>query len=327
MDELRRKPNSQRGLRYLTDAVRTSQTTDLDHAHQAALDAATVFRESGSRAGKFMAEFQASYADQLAHQLASCLTETRARVDPCGREITRGSVPSSLWKPRFAPGCRRIGSPARLQSLEARKVASLRLPRTPRNELPNRTLSVHGGHRNSLEIFIRWACSLLGRRLSPHARLRFYIGLDAVAEETEQWYLDAQILQEASRFIADDSDFELRAAELHRLANALVLTGDFQRRKRALRKPEPYFSALRTDREGEFLVESQISLAKLDLLRSRPDAAARRLEPLRGQNIAYRIEAWFSNIRAYSVSPTSHSAPPTQHVKNSATQSGSSTFP
>ncbi len=282
LDELRRKPNSQRGLRYLTDAVRTSQTTDLDHARQAALDAATAFRESGSRAGEFMAEFQASYADQLAHQLASCLTETRARDDP--RVVERYPWLRTQFALETSICTSLADESARLLASKALKLARLHHYGSLELRATNFLTELYQSMGDTATAW-RYSSDGLARYWAgdypPMRGYSLYIGLDAVAEETEQWYLDAQILQEASRFIADDSDFELRAAELHRLANALVLTGDFQAAEKSLEEARTLF--LRSadgSRKENFLVESQISLAKLDLLRSRPEAAARRLEPL-----------------------------------------------
>jgi CHAT domain-containing protein len=278
-------PAGLRAINALAEAVRTSQTADLDHVHKAAIDAATAFRQSGNRAGELMARFQASYADQLAHQLASCLSETRVRGDPLVVERypwlrTQFALESSVCTGLTDESARQLASDA-LEVARTHNYGSLELRATNfLTELYQYLGDTSTAWRYSADGLVRyWA--------GDYPRMRgysLYIGLDTVAEERQQWYLDAQILGEASRFIAGDPDFELRAIERHRLANAQAMTGDFQSARASLEEARLLFlrsaSGLRKD---NFELEAQIGLAKLDLFRSQPAAAVERLEPLAGR--------------------------------------------
>jgi tetratricopeptide (TPR) repeat protein len=82
LNELEQKPLSRTGVPYLTDSLRFNQIGDFDRARKSALDAANSFRKSRNHAGALIAEFESSYADQLAHQVSNCLAEARARADP-----------------------------------------------------------------------------------------------------------------------------------------------------------------------------------------------------------------------------------------------------
>jgi CHAT domain-containing protein len=89
-------------------------------------------------------------------------------------------------------------------------------------------------------------------------------------------------LEEAARFIADDPDFELRALQRYRLANAFAMIGDFSAAERTFTEARSLFlRSYEGTRKDNLEFEAQIGLAKLELLRSNPEMAIQRLEPLR----------------------------------------------
>jgi CHAT domain-containing protein len=130
---------------------------------------------------------------------------------------------------------------------------------------------------NGLDVFWRGDCpSMRGYSL--------YAGLDQVAEDTERWFLDVQLIEEALKLIDKDPDHELQAIEVHRLSNALVMIQDYAAAEQSLRQANVLASqSADGTRKVNLEFETEIGLAKVDLQRSAPEETIRRLEPLQKQ--------------------------------------------
>jgi len=283
LSELRQKPLSRAALPHLTESLRLSPVADLDRARQSAIDAEVAFHKSRNYAGELMAQFESSYADQLAHQVSNCLDEARSRGD---------SRLAERYPWLRAQLALEAAACTNLNDETARKLASealslAKLQHYPSLELRSLTflaaLYQYMGDTSSA-----WRYSTEGLAhywkgdYTATRGYSLYAGLDFVAEDTEEWSLDVQVLEEAARFIRDDPDLELRAMQRYRLANALAMTGDFSAAERTFTEARSLF--LHSDdgtRKNNFEFEAQIDLAKLELLRSRPENAIYRLEPFR----------------------------------------------
>jgi CHAT domain-containing protein/tetratricopeptide (TPR) repeat protein len=285
LEELESKPSSQMGLPFLTDSIKSSRTTDLDHTRKAALDAALWFRKSGNRAGELIALFESSYADQLSHEVTSCLAEAQERNDALvARRYpwlrTQFFLESAICTNLNDEHARDLASEAHalaklhhFPSLELRAITFLA------------SLYQYMGDTSSAW---RYSSEGLARYWEGDYPLMrgysLYAGLDVVAEETEQWFLDARIIQEASQLLSEDPDLELRAIEQLRLSNALAMTGDFAEAEKKLEQARALsVRSAGGARKDNLELEAQIALAKFELLRSEPAMVIHRLEPLRGK--------------------------------------------
>ena len=282
---LRNHPQSSRGLPALIDSIKTSRTADLDHARTAAIDAKLLFHNYGNRPGELLAEFESSYADQLTHQVSSCLNETKARNDPYVATrypwlLTQFSLEAAICLNLNDELARKLASDA---------VEHARLHHFPALELRSVTfLAFLYEYMGDTSSAWRYSTDGLARYWEgDYTAMRaysLYNGVDLVAEDTREWYLDAEVLREALHFIANDPDLEMRAMAQHRLATAFEMTGDYDSAERSLLEAHALF--LRSadgSRKNNLECEAKIGLAKLDLLRSQPDKAIHRLEALRAQ--------------------------------------------
>jgi CHAT domain-containing protein len=283
--DLDRRPLSRRGLPFLSDSLKTSQTADLDHARQAAITAAQLFRISGNRAGELMALFESSYADQLAHQVTPCLSESKVRNDTLVTQRYPWLHTQFLLE---SAACTNLND-ERARKLAYEALALAKLYHYPSLELRATTfLAALYQFMGNTALAWKYSTDGLVRYWEGDYPLMrgysLYAGLDLVAEEREQWFLDVQFIQQACKLIAEDPDLELRAIEQRRLSNALAMTGDFLAAKDSL--DEAHSLSLHSAdgaRKKNLEFEAQVSLAKLELLRSEPSTAIHRLEPLRGQ--------------------------------------------
>jgi len=283
--DLEHKPLSRRGLPFLAIALKTTQTTDLDHSREAATTAEALFHKSGNRAGELLARFESSYADQLAHQVTSCLSESNAGNDPL---VTKRYPWLETQFFLESAACTNLNDET-ARRLAARALLVAKQHHFPSLELRATTfLAALYQYMGDTPSAWRYSTEGLTRYWKgdyPVMRgYGLYAGLDLVAEEREQWFLDVHFLQEASRMIAEDPDLELRAIEQHRLSNALAMTGDFPAALAAL--DEAHALSLRSAdgaRKKNLEFETEVSLGKLELLRSDPSKTIKRLEPLRAQ--------------------------------------------
>jgi CHAT domain-containing protein len=283
--DLERKPFSRQGLPFLADALKTTQTTDLDHSREAAVNAEELFHKSVNRAGELLARFESSYADQLAHQVTPCLSESNVKNEPLLTLRYPWLQAQFLLE---SAACTNLNDET-ARKLAVRALALARLHHFPSLELRATTfLAALYQYMGDTASAWRYSTDGLARYWEgdyhPMRGYSLYAGLDLVAEDKEQWFLDVQLLEEASRLISEDPDLELRAVEQHHLSNAFAMTGDFRAALEALDKARA-LSLRSADgaRKKNFEFETQVSFANVELLRSQPSNAIHRLEPLRGQ--------------------------------------------
>ena len=278
-------PSSREGLFSLIDAIRSAKTTDLDHARQAAIHAAALFHRSGNQAGESLGRFEASYADQLAHESTRCLSEASA-----GNDIRVGRRYPWLHAQLLLESAACLN----LNTEEARRLASEALTSARLHHYPSLELRAIGSLANLYEYMgdTRSAWHFFAEGLhrywvGDYPLMRgysLYAGLDLIAEDTEQWFLDVQLIEEGIRFIAEDPDVDMRAMEQHRLSNAFLMTRDLSAAEQTLNEALTLSARSEAGTRKENLeFEAQVGLAKVELLRSQPGEAIRRLEVLRQQ--------------------------------------------
>ena len=281
--ELQRNPLSRTGLPQLVDAVKHNETSDYDNARQSAVDAASAFRAARMSSGEIMARFEASYADQLKYQISNCLTEARARGDPHSTDrypwlqaqLALEMAACTDWNDEAAP---KFSSEA-LSLAELHHYPSLALRATTFLA----TLYEDHGDASSAWRYASDGLAQFWEGDYPSMRgYSLYAGLDYVAEDEKEWSFDVQILEEAATLLGDDPDLEMRAMQRYRLANALVMTGDYSSAEHDFQEAETLFSRSgEGTRKNNLEFETQIGLAKLELLRFHPGRTIRRLEPLK----------------------------------------------
>ena len=283
--ELRARPQSLSALPDLIDSIQTSRTSDLDRARAAAEKAKLYFHRTGNQPGELLSDFESSYADQLAHQVTNCLSEARARNDPVVAQrypwiLIQFSLESAVCTDMNDEAARRLTSDA---------LTLARSHHYPALELRATTfLAALYEYMGDISSAWKYSADGLARFWGgDFAAMRgygVYSVLDSVAEDTEQWFLDAELLRQAYRFVAADPDLELRAMARHRLANALAMTGDLVGAEASLREAQALFlhSADGT-RKQNLECEAAIGLAKLELLGSHPQKAIQILAPLEAQ--------------------------------------------
>ena len=281
LNELEQKPLSREALPSLADSVKLVQTSDLDRARKSALDALGLFRASSSYAGEQIAVFELSYADQLTHRVSDCLTEARAGA---GQHLA-GRYPwieAQLTLEEAA--CTSLNDET-TRSLVAKALSLARLHHYPSLELRAVTF-LAGLYQYLGDTSSAWRYSAEGLDrywegdFTAMRGYSLFSALDFVAEDNEQWSLEVQILEQADKFIRDHPDLELRAIHQHRLANALAMAGNLAASERSLQEAHTLLlNSADGTRKNNFEFEAQIQLAKLELLRSRPESAIHRLEP------------------------------------------------
>jgi CHAT domain-containing protein/cytochrome c-type biogenesis protein CcmH/NrfG len=285
LEDLSRRSDAQEGLQMLDDFFRFEQTGDLDRAHKASVDAALAFHKVGNRPGELLAKFESSYADQLAHQVSSCRAEAHDRDDL--HILHRYPWLRTQFDLESAACLNLNDEAARDLSTEALSLA--RLHHYPTLELRATAflaeLYQYMGDTSSAWKYSTEGLARFWQGGYPSMRgYSLYVGVNMVSEDAELWHLDAQILEEAANYIANDPDLELRAMEKYRLANALAMAGDFTDADQTLQEARALFlHSPQGARKNNLEMEAQIVLARSDLLRSRPRMSIDRLEPLSGK--------------------------------------------
>ena len=281
--ELEQNPASREALTSLADSVETVETSDLDRARSSALHALRFFEASQSHAGAWFARFELSYADQLAHRASDCLAEARARADP--RRPERYPWLRAQLALETAACTDLSDETARDLASEALSLAKLH--HYPSLELRALTfLAALYQYLGDASSAWRYSAEGLDRYWQgDFSSMRGYslcAGLDFVAEDTQEWSLEVQVLKQADKFIGEQPDLGLRAMHQYRLANALAMAGDFYSAEQSLGNARTsLLASVDGARKNNLEFEAQIDLAKLDLLRSRPESAIGRLEPWR----------------------------------------------
>jgi CHAT domain-containing protein len=272
-------------IHLLAAALKASQGTDLDSARRLALKAARQFRREGSPVGEMRALFEGAYVDQLAHQAQRC--EAEANKLTTGRR-TRLYAWLQIQAMLEAATCASMSDEsARTLTKQALELATL-------HHYPNLQLRAKMLLSAFCDIMgdstIAWKYSsdgLLQYWTGDHPSMRgysFYAGLDEIAEERGQWFLDIALIREGIGMISHDSDTVLRAMEQQRLAQTLFVTGDLQGAETNFEIAQQLFhqSAI-GERRNNLEAESQIGLANIEVVRAEPQQAVTRLENVRSR--------------------------------------------
>ena len=274
---------SRTGLRLLVQAITTNRGTDLDRARQLALQAAEQFRATGNRPGEMRALFEASYSDQLMHQTRRCQEEAR-------NLLSKAQIGSYTW--------------LNIQGLlELATCGSMsdEIPRVQTSEaLALAIKHKYGGLHLRAIMLLASLYDIMGDRdaawryltyglntywagdYKPMRGFSFYAALDHIADDSQQWFLDAALTREALALLANDPDTILRAMEQQRLAQALLMTGDLAAAEANFESSrELFMNSSDGARRRNLETEAQIGLANIELVRSEQQKAVRRLEAIR----------------------------------------------
>lgn len=282
LSELQQKPTSRAALPSLADSVKL-QTSDLDRARDSAFDALRFFNASRSHAGEWISRFELSYADQLAHRTSECLTEAGGRGGP--RLAERYPWLRAQLALETA-ACTNLSNEA-ARDLASEALSLAKLHHYPSLELRALTF-LAALYQYMGDVSAAWQYSAEGLDRywqGDFSNMRGYFlcaGLDFVAEDTEEWSLEVQVLKQADKFIGQYPDLEFHAMHKYRLANALAMARDFSSAEQSLENARTsLLASIDGPRKNNLEFEAQIDLAKLDLLRSRPESAIARLEARR----------------------------------------------
>lgn len=282
LDELQHKPSSQVALHSLQDSLRFNEMADFGDARKSAAAATVSFRKTGNAPGALMAQFQSSYSDQLAHQASDCLAEACARADPHVAQRypwlriqldLESAICTNLndeLARRLAQEAFSLAKQHRYPSLELRATTFLA-------DLYQYMGDVSSGWRYATDGLTRyWEGDF------PLIRgYSLYAELDYIAESSEEWFLDAQVLAEGSQYQRGDPDLEVQALRSYRFANALAMTGDLHGAERSINEGRDLFlRSADSTRKNSLEFEAQVALAKAELLCSHPVSVIHRLEPL-----------------------------------------------
>jgi CHAT domain-containing protein/Flp pilus assembly protein TadD len=281
--DFKAQPDTRSGLLLLASAIKANRTSDTDRARLLAQKSSDAFRAAGARAGDVRARFEMTFADQLGHRARFCVAEAN-------RQVADARSSGYPWlRIQFlleSAACSDLSDEsARRLTFEALRLAQQHQFKTL--ELRATTFLVASFQVVGDES-LGWEYSFEGLQQywkGDYPRMRgysLYAGLDLLAEQRDQWHLDAQLIREAIGRIDNDPDLALRAFEQHRLALALLVTGNLSEAEDILRKSRALFGeAANGDRKTNLEAETEIALAGIELLRSQPREAITRLEAIR----------------------------------------------
>jgi CHAT domain-containing protein len=281
LKEIAAEPNDWSGVGALARSLRANPTSDSDHARKSARQAAVVFSRNNSKAGELRALFEITYADQLSRESKRCKAEAESEETanyPWLRaqmllEIAACSDLSDERSRNLASEAIKLAKQHHYNSLELRA-----------------TTFLAGLYQSMGDPQLAWKNSYAGLGhywngvYPPMRGYNLYAGLDLLAEDNQQWYLDISLIQEALTMIQTDPDLALRAIEQHRLACALLVTGNLSSAETSFHEAEELFlRAPAGDRRENLEVETQLGLASIETLSAQPQNAIERLERIRTQ--------------------------------------------
>jgi CHAT domain-containing protein len=283
LDEIATEPNAWAGVHSLARALRANPSSDSNLARESARQAANVFRANDSKAGESRARFEITYADQLSRESKRCKAEAED-------EAQSEQAEKYAWL--HAQLLLELAACSDLSDERSRNLASEAMELAKQhnyNALELRATTFLAGLYQSMgDRQLAWKYSYAGLKRywnGVYTQMRgysLYAGLDLLAEDNQQWYLDISLIREALTMIQSDPDLALRAIEQHRLARAFVVIGDLSEAETSFHEAEALF--LRTpagDRKENLEVETQLGLAGIETLEAQPDKAIVRLEQIR----------------------------------------------
>jgi CHAT domain-containing protein/cytochrome c-type biogenesis protein CcmH/NrfG len=281
LNEIAAHPDDWLGVSALARSLRVDPTSDAIGARESALRAAAIFRRNKSKAGELRALFEITYADQLSRESKRCKAEAE-------HEQTANYPWLQAQMLLELAACSDLSDErSRNLASEAMKLAK----QHHYNSIDLRAITFLAGLYQSMgDPQLSWKNSYagLGRYWTgvfpPMRGYSLYAGLDLLAEDNQQWYLDVSLIQEALTLIQTDPDLALRAFEQHRLARAQLVTGNLSGAEMSFHQAEElFFRTPAGDRKENLEVEAQLGLASIETMRAQPDKAIARLERIRAQ--------------------------------------------
>lgn len=282
LNQLQHEPGSRIAIDSLENTSRSNEQADFDAARKSAVEATSLFRNLRNRPGELLARFESSYSDQLAHQVSDCLQEARARDDP--RVVQRYPWLRIQLDLEWAACTNLNDETARQLASEALSLAKLH--HYPSLELRSLTfLADLYRYMGDISSGWRYTTDGLSRYWQgdyPVIRgYSLYAELDYIAESAEEWFLDAQVLAEATEFDRGDPDVQVQALQSYRLAHALAMSGNLLGAEQSINNGRDLFlRSVDGVRKNNLNFEAQVALGKSELLCSHPLSAIHRLEPL-----------------------------------------------
>jgi CHAT domain-containing protein/cytochrome c-type biogenesis protein CcmH/NrfG len=275
----RHSPRVQEAFKLVADVERLIEISDNDRAAKEAQQAASLFKNARVPAGELYARFQVAYAAQLSHRNGDCSVIANDLLH--SREIG-----SYSWLHIQAE----IESAICASTSDEKALASLREASflATQHHYPNlrsRTAQVLSAIYWTLgDTHESWEKSTDGLReywaagLPPLRGYNLLTNLDYLANDEQQWFLQAVVLRESVPIIAADPDQAMRAFEQARLGQALLMTGDLTGAEASFRETQRLFKSVPDgSRRNNLAAESELGLAKIDIQRGLTEKAVARL--------------------------------------------------
>lgn len=271
------------GTQLLSRALRLSKTNNVHGAHASARKAEAVFRANHNLAGVEMAAFEEIYANQLEHQTEPCFQAAE-------KELSSGQATAFPWL--YIQVLLESAACDSLSNERARHRVEQALHLAGTHHYPALGLRALGFLAGLYEVMgdpsTAWKYYLNGLALfsaGEYPTIRgynLYAGLDIVAQENRQWFLDVQLIEEALHMLDSDPDLSMKAVEEQRSGEARLATGDFRGAESAFQKANDLLFGIATDERVENLrVETRIWLADVQFQRSATQDSVRELEGVR----------------------------------------------
>jgi CHAT domain-containing protein/cytochrome c-type biogenesis protein CcmH/NrfG len=271
----------------LADAHRANALGHYDVAMGQAKKAAVHFHQVNNAAGLIWARWEFLYATRLSYHAQECL----AVGAPLLHDLIDNRYP---WlRSRAAldyAQCAELTN--KLELAKSFSDLSLRISDTHKfPDLYLRAIKVFADIAlagNESEVALDLAVRGLSRYWASHVDYmpgyNLYSCIDDIAEFNQMHFLDSYAIVESLTISGADPDLGMRAVMVQRLANALLLSGNWTGAQSQIEQLKSFISRFQAsdDRVGK-LADIQIFSAHADLIRSRPADAAARLEEFRSQ--------------------------------------------
>jgi CHAT domain-containing protein/cytochrome c-type biogenesis protein CcmH/NrfG len=267
----------------MSDINHSLQISDNDRAAKEAQRATLLFKSSGVRAGELYSRFQMAYANQLSHRNLECEAIARNLAD--SPEIR--SYPWLLIQANVESAI--CASTSNEKALEWLKYAAHLAAMHHYDIALSRSKQVLSAIYWTMgDTHEAWTTSIGGLQeywagnLPPLRGYNLLTNLDYLAYDEQQWFLQTALLRESIPIVANDPDQALRAFEQERLGEALLMTGDIEGAEASFGKTQLLFRSVPNgSRHDNLVLESEIGLARIDLLRGLAERATDRLRNVR----------------------------------------------
>jgi CHAT domain-containing protein/cytochrome c-type biogenesis protein CcmH/NrfG len=281
--ETNRSESAPLAIGSLADAIRLNQSADRDKARQRGLDAAEQFRKAGILAGELRAKFEITYSLQLVHRNQDCYKAARElsavqndhsyawlqiqgllEAAVCADMNDKDSL-------RLAELARELAEKHHYSILKIRSVTLLA------------NIAWSAGDSNAAWSYSTTALRCYWDGDFPEVRgYNVYTNIDFLAEESQEWFLQAAVLREAVDLTRTDSDAVLRAVARARFGQALTMSGDLDGADSSYHETQNLFDlAPPGSRKKNLQAEVEIGIANVQFRRGNAPGAVERLERMR----------------------------------------------